>query len=108
MLNRLYQTAVIAIFVAMAPLANAGTAVDKATFERISGAMNSTAMGLTVSTVSTSDIKGMYEVQFENGPMVYATNDGKHFLLGDLFQIDNGQFVNLTEKRRDGERLAQM
>ncbi|AQA19347.1 protein-disulfide isomerase [Halioglobus japonicus] len=108
MFNRLYQAAVATLIIAVAPMVNAGAPVDKETFERISAAMNSPAMGLSVSTVSTSDIQGMYEVQFDNGPMVYATADGKHFLVGDLFQVDNGQFVNLTEQRRDGERLAKM
>ena len=40
--------------------------------------------------------------------MVYATEDGSYFILGDLFQVNNGQFVNLAEKRRDKERLVKM
>mgnify|MGYP001823536606 CR=1 FL=1 len=102
---RLYLAAVLSL---LAPLALAGAPVDKATAEKISTALNNPAMGLKVSTVATSDMPGMYEVQFENGPLVYATTDGKYFLLGDLFQVNAGAYVNLTEKRRDAERLAML
>lgn len=92
----------------VAPAALAGDPVDKATAERLTAALNNPAMGLTVATVETSDVPGMYEVQFENGPLVYATGDGKYFMLGDLFQVNDGAYVNLTEKRRDAERVAML
>jgi len=43
-------------------------------------------------------------VQIDNGPEVYATADGKYFLLGDLFQIQAKGFANITEHKRNGER----
>lgn len=86
----------------------AGAPVDSAVFDKLKAALDSPAMNLKVSRVETSEISGMYAVQFENGPLVYATADGKYFVLGDLFQVDNGKFVNLAEQRRDGERKAQL
>jgi len=92
----------------LAQVVFAGTPVDKAVFDKMKAALDSPAMNLKVGTVENSEISGLYAVQFENGPLVYATADGKYFVLGDLFQVDDGQYVNLAEKRRDGQRQAQL
>lgn len=57
-----------------------------------------------VQSVASSEIPGLYAVQIENGPEVYATGDGKYFLVGDLFQVDAKGFANITEHKRNGER----
>jgi len=93
---------------AFATSAYAAEGVDPAVEEKLRAALKNPVMGLEVESVSTSEIPGMYEVQFERGPLVYATADGNFFVVGDLYSTDGGQFVNLTEKRRDGERLALM
>jgi thiol:disulfide interchange protein DsbC len=108
MFTRIYRNFTALTLLALATFAQAGAPVDKAISDKISAALNSPAMGLKVASVETSEVPGMYEVQFEAGPMVYATEDGRYFILGDLFQVNNGQFVNLAEKRRDGERVAQL
>ena len=108
MFTRINRNFTALMMLALASFAQAGEPVDKAIAEKISTALNSPAMGLKVATVETSELPGMYEVQFEAGPLVYATEDGSYFILGDLFQVNNGQFVNLAEKRRDGERVAQL
>ena len=105
---RTLRTFMASLLMVLAPAALAGEPVDKATADRIAAALNNPAMGLVVASVEKSDAPGMYEVQYENGPMVYATADGKYFLLGDLFQVNNGAYVNLTEQRRDEERLAML
>lgn len=106
MLN-LTSKALSALVLSVAAMtALADEAVDKAIVDKLSAALESPAMGLTVDTVENSEIPGIYEVQFESGPMVYATEDGGYFLLGDLFQVNDGQFVNLAEQRRDAERVA--
>ena len=108
MVSRIFRTLSALTLLAVASFAQAGAPASKAVVDKISAALNSPAMGLKVADVQTSEIPGMYEVQFEAGPMVYATEDGSYFILGDLFQVNNGQFVNLAEKRRDGERAAQL
>lgn len=57
-----------------------------------------------VQSVAPSEVPGLYAVQFTNGPQVYATPDGKFFVLGDLFQVQAKGFVNLAETKRNGER----
>lgn len=108
MVSRFIQSLVALQLLALASLVQAGTPADPATVAKVSAALDSPAMGLKVATVETSEVPGLLEVQFESGPMVYATQDGSYFILGDLFQVNDGQFVNLAEQRRDGERLAKL
>jgi len=108
MFIRFFRNFTALVLLALASIAQAGEPVDKATADKLSAALNSPAMGLKVASVETSEVPGMYAVQFEAGPLVYATADGSYFILGDLFQVSNGQYVNLAEKRRDGERAAQL
>jgi thiol:disulfide interchange protein DsbC len=106
MLNHTRRAISAFLLSAMAGMALAGTPADKAIVEKLSAALDSPAMNLKVSAVEVSEIPGIYEVQFDAGPMVYATENGKFFILGDLFQVNNGEYINLAEKRRDGERVA--
>ena len=87
---------------------SASDGVDKAVDEKLRAALKNTTMGLEVDTVAVSEIPGIYEVQFDRGPLVYATEDGKFFVVGDLYSAEGGEFVNLTEKRRDAERIELM
>lgn len=63
---------------------------------------------IKVQSVAPSKIAGVYAVQLVSGPMVYASADGKHFVLGDLFAVQGPSqgFVNLAEQARNGERAA--
>ncbi|HUH37150.1 MAG TPA: DsbC family protein [Spongiibacteraceae bacterium] len=63
---------------------------------------------LTIESVVPSDVAGLYEVQFANGPLAYATADGGHFVIGDLFQVEASGFVNLAEKKRADTRAGIM
>lgn len=86
----------------------AGTPVDEATMNKLRAALEVPSMGLTVGTASKSEIPGMLEVQFIDGPMVYASDKGDYFIVGDLFAVGPTGYVNLAEKRRDGDRKEQM
>lgn len=108
MVSRFIQSLIALQLLALASLTQAGAPADPATVAKVRAALDSPAMGLKVATVEASEVPGLLEVQFEAGPMVYATQDGSYFILGDLFQVNDGEFVNLAEKRRDGERLAKL
>lgn len=69
--------------------------------EAIRDAMTASRPDLKISGVEESMVSGIYAVQFENGPIVYATEDARHFFLGELFSIEPGGFVNLGEQKRD-------
>ena len=105
MLYRALQMALVAALVLMGSRLMAGEPVDQALADRLAKKLAVPAMGLTVESVSTSQLPGLYEVQFANGgPLVYATEAGDYFVLGDLYSVGPQGFVNLAEQRRDGER----
>ena len=59
--------------------------------------------------VRPSPAPGIIEVQIENGPMLYATDDGGYFFLnGDLHRTNPSGAVNVTEERRSAGRQEQL
>ena len=64
---------------------------------------------IDIEYVRPSPAPGISEVQIENGPMIYATDDGAYFFLnGDLHQANGTGAVNLTETRRAEARQQQL
>lgn len=63
---------------------------------------------IKIAAVSPSEITGMYAVQIANGPVLYSTADGKYFVLGDMYQVEKGGFVNLAERAKEGGRADLM
>ena len=108
MFSRLCTAALAATVWIGTSLAMAGEPVSKAEADKLSAALEVGNTGLKVGTVKTSEIPGLYEVQFVNGPMVYATTKGDFFIVGDIFGVGPSGYVNLAEKRRDGERVEQL
>lgn len=105
MINPIFRTATAFFAAAFASLAMAGEPADKETTEKLRAALAMPAMGLKVATVEKSLIPGLYEVQYANGPVVYSTATGEYFVIGDLYSVGDEGLTNITEKRRDGERL---
>lgn len=57
-----------------------------------------------VTSVEPSEIAGLYTVQIQNGPTIYAAPDGKYFVHGDMFAVQEKSFVNLSAQRDNDER----
>lgn len=108
MTNPIFRATAALALLAVSSWVAAGEPADKAITEKLRAALTMPAMGLEVSTVEKSVIPGLYEVQFSTGPVVYSTATGDHIILGDLFAVDEKGYTNLTEKRRDGDRLAKL
>ncbi|MBN7796043.1 DsbC family protein [Parahaliea mediterranea] len=106
-LKHLFTLPALALCLAAA-LARAGEPVDKSVIDKLRSAMEVPSVGLKIDTVSTSEMPGMYEVQFKDGPLVYATADGSYFVVGDLFSVGPKGYVNLAEQRRDKMRLERL
>jgi thiol:disulfide interchange protein DsbC len=87
-------------------LALAADPVDKAVEEQLRKNLAIPSMNLAVESVANSEIPGVYAVQFVNGPLVYANTSGSYFIVGDLYEVAPDGLVNITERSRDGERLA--
>ena len=108
MILRVMKSLTACVLVCVASVAAAQQSVDKDVDEQLRKALAQPTMNLEVDTVETSEIPGFYAVQFLNGPLVYATADGKFFVVGDLYATGGDAFVNLTEQRRDGDRMKQL
>ena len=78
--------------------------------ERMATALSGFAgQPIAIESIRPSPAPGLSEVQIENGPMLYATDDGAYFFLnGDLHQADGDCAINLTEERRSVGRREQM
>ncbi len=61
---------------------------------------------LKIESIVAAEIDGLYAVKIQAGPVLYATADGSHFIVGDLYVVESSGFVNLAEQQRDGERVA--
>lgn len=108
MTYRILQPLLALTLVMLAPWVQAGTPVDKPVEDKLRSVLEVPAMGLKVGSVETSEIPGLFEVHFTNGPVVYSTASGDYFILGDMFMVKDGSYVNLAEQRRDGERLEKL
>lgn len=89
-------------------LAAAGAVAAESVEERIRKQFNASRPDLAIATIAETPVEGLYEVTFSKGPKVYATADGRHFFLGDLYEVGAGGFVNLAEQEREADRAALM
>lgn len=104
--------AAAAIFTTLWICTGPATGQEKAVDARIEAGLrerlSNPAVGLEVDSVAASAIPGMYRVQLKDGPVVYATEDAGHFILGDLFSVGPGGFVNVAEQQRSQKRKAKI
>jgi thiol:disulfide interchange protein DsbC len=108
MISKYCQIALVALTGLLCTFTLAGEPVPEAEAARIRAALEVGDRALKVESVTTSEIPGLYTVQFARGPLVFATRDGSYFIVGDLFSTGPAGYVNLTEKRRDDQRKAQL
>jgi len=57
-----------------------------------------------ITDFSKSKVHGLYRVEINGSQTIYATEDGKHFINGDLFQSNSNNVTNLTELKRNDKR----
>jgi len=53
---------------------------------------------LPIEAIAESQMPGLYQIQLKGGRQLYASGDGQFLLQGYLFQIKDGQAINLTEE----------
>jgi thiol:disulfide interchange protein DsbC len=70
----------------------------------IRGKLKQARPDFNITSVRPSVASGIYEIQLQGGPVLYATADGDFFILGDLFSVGIDGIVNLAEQQRDLER----
>lgn len=79
-------------------------AQDESPAATIRGKLKQARPDFIISSVRPSVASGLYEIQLQSGPLLYATADGDFFVLGDLFSVGIDGIVNLAEHQRDLER----
>jgi len=103
MTYRIVKLGLMTILMTVAPLISFAEPLDKAELDTLRTALN--VGGVEVISAEMSEMRGIVEVQLKEGPLVYSTLEGKYFIVGDLYSVDPTGYVNVSEKRRDGERL---
>ncbi len=78
--------------------------VTDAMTQQITGKLKVVNESIQVRTIRPSPIDGLYEVEVNTGETIYTSASGDHFMLGNLFEIQGGRFVNLSEQRKKGFR----
>lgn len=70
--------------------------------------LRSSSLGVEPVSVRPSEIKGLYRVELESGEVIYATQDARYFLRGDIYEIGSSSVSNLTEQERSRRRLERV
>lgn len=86
----------------------AETTVDAKIQQTILTQLRQARDDLNYTAVTASPIPGIYQVNVDQGPVLYVSADGKHFIAGDLYKVEPGEFVNLQEAQRAAERVQQL
>lgn len=73
-------------------------------FELIKQKFAAARPDLVVSEILPTPAEGVYQVIFDGRGSVYMLSSGNHFLVGDLFQLEEGRIVNVTEEAKNGPR----
>jgi len=54
--------------------------------------------GVPIEAIAESPISGLYQVALKGGRQLYASKDGQYLMQGYLFQLKDGDAINLTEQ----------
>ncbi len=73
----------------------------RATFERL-------FPNIKNITISRTEMPGIYEVSVPGGETLYASANGQHFLVGDLYAARGNSIVNLSELKNSRARREAM
>ncbi len=86
--------------------AQAGSVVvDKAAEAAIKASFKATRPDIVISKVVPSEeLPGLYLVTMQNGPVVYASANGKYFIVGDMFEISAAGIESVAEKKLAPQR----
>ena len=88
------------IEIVLEPLPVAQPDPKAAILERLSKARPDLSFGEVTKTA----VPDLYQVDFNQGGMIYSTATGEFFVVGEIYQVGDKGIVNLTEKAREGER----
>lgn len=77
---------------------------EKLSAEQVKQKLTQVRPDLLVKDVETSALPGFYEVNLAEGTVLFVNEDATYFITGDLYRIEENQFVNVSEERRSASR----
>ncbi len=83
-----------------------GSKMDPATKTAILTKLKSARPDLNFTSVAPSAMKGIFEVEFNGGGVIYTTETGGHFVVGEVYEVNTDGIVNLTEARKNVDRAT--
>ena len=98
------STLLLALFTA----ASVSAAVDSEVAEQITERLTQSIPGLIVTEITESPILGLYEVRTNGQETIFASEDGTHLVVGELFKLGAAGVVNVSEQRRAAERARKL
>jgi len=66
--------------------------------QAIRNTLQTLKLDVPIESIAASPVNGLYEVKLKGGRVLYASPDGQYVMQGYLYQLKDGQPVNLTEK----------
>ena len=63
---------------------------------------------LPVKSIEKSELEGVYQVNTEAGETLFFSQDGRFFITGDLYSLENNKIQNLSEIKREQQRVAKI
>lgn len=75
--------------------------------DQVLQALQAARPDLEYTDIRESSVPGYYHVAVGNETL-YASEDGTHFFLGFLYNLEPGGFVNATEIERSSQRIGQL
>ena len=85
----------IVVALALGLASSVGVAADAD--QAIRNSLKAIDPALPIEAIAESPMPGVYQVELAGGRQLYTSADGQFLLQGYLFQVKNGQPVNLTE-----------
>ena len=92
-------------FIILATSASQSISADKETLEERIKSINP---NMEVTNVQPSSVEGISEVEINGKEYVYATEDARHIFTGNLINLGEGGFTNVTEQRLEILRKSQI
>lgn len=108
MFKPLFRSAALAAAVLIPALSASSVlaeSVDPKVAEAIKEKLNQARPGLPYGDVESTPVEGIYRVSI-GGQSLYISKDGNYFFAGDLVQVTDSGFVNLTDKIRNEARVS--
>ncbi|MDI5985217.1 DsbC family protein [Halomonas sp. M4R5S39] len=76
--------------------------------DRLAESLAVNGQPMPVESVRETPLEGFYEVRLETGESFYSDAEGRHFLVGDLYENGESGLVNITEQGRNAERAERL